>query len=194
MSKSLSMIYKWPISYPVLFPLSCNHKLTVYFDWPSFYLLVMSFWPFHELNKHFSFPSYSLTWLTVFVCWDNQFFTHSSAGLSLADFFSFPSTAVRSHRRESESKLWLAYSVISSTHLSLTRHWSLRERFRHEISVTAACLCLVQKRFSSHCRWGKSCNDLCSFVVSASLRLKQKNYSFCREDLLFDTVTCPQRY
>ncbi len=49
-----------------------------------------SFWPFHELSECCSlFPSSSVSWLSVFVCWDGEFSTHSSAGLSLADFFSF---------------------------------------------------------------------------------------------------------
>ncbi len=83
-----TMIYKWPILYPVLFSLSCNHKITVYCDWQRHFPPVMSFWLFPELNKLFSlFPSPSLSWL--FVCWDKKFFTHSLAGLLLADLFLF---------------------------------------------------------------------------------------------------------
>ncbi len=84
-----TVIYKWPSSYHVLFSLSCSHKLTVYFDWQSF-PAITSFWPFHELNEHFSlFPSSSVSWLRVFVCWDDEFQFRGSFASGLFCFLSF---------------------------------------------------------------------------------------------------------
>ncbi len=44
----------------------------------SHFLPVTSFWPFHELNDHLSlFPFLSVSWLSVFVCCEDEFFSVS---------------------------------------------------------------------------------------------------------------------
>ncbi len=138
-----------------------------------------------------------MSWLSVFVRWSDEF-CHTKFSRYL---FSFLFTAACHHRSESESTLQSAYSVTPSTHLSLPRHLSLRERFAHAISFTAACLRLVEKCWQfviwtvccPQCemriepRWPMVC-VLPSSLRSAPLRLKQ-NYTICSEDLSFDTVT-----
>ncbi len=158
--------------------------------WLSHFLLAISFsWAKRDFSL---FPSSSVSWQSLFVCWDDVSHTVQQ---------------VFRYRRESETKLQSTHSFISSTYLSLTQHWSLKEHFRHVISFAAACLCLGQK---CYIQWfglfailgdtldeGRAAmvNDLCSAQFPPlCFTVAETNHTFCPEDLSFDTGTCPWRY
>ncbi len=129
----------------MLFSLSCNHKLTVCFD-RQWFSTSNVFLAIAWANQAFSFVSVFLCELTECVCLLRRWVFHTQFSESLACrpfFFYFLFTAMPCHQSESKTKLWSACSFISLTHLSLTRHWSLRELFVHAITFIAACLCLV---------------------------------------------------
>ncbi len=88
------------------FSLSCNHKWPVYFDWQSFSTPYV-FLVIPRAKWHFSL-------LPLFDCWDKKFFTHSSAGLSPADFFCSLWTVVHCHWRQSETPVNLGCSFFIS--------------------------------------------------------------------------------
>ncbi len=77
--------------------------------------------------------------------------------------FTSPARLHSSAQRESETLSLAGYSFISSTHLSLTRHLTVRERFVRAISFTAASVLFRNRQsvtsvFGCHC----SINFICS--------------------------------
>ncbi len=90
-----------------------KHKFFPYFP------PVMCLWSCSELKEHLSvFPSPSMSRLSVFVRWDDEFFTQFSRSLANG-VICFFRTAVRCHWRESVSKLSVN---LNSAHLSLSWH------------------------------------------------------------------------
>ncbi len=138
-----------------------------------------------------------------------MFFTHSSAGLSLPEFFFFLFffTVMRCHWREHETPvnsgsliplffqpIWVFLNTEVWENASCMRSSSLQPA---SVSLKSADN-EVHDSVSHLVLWGNS-RDLSmvslvpSSLLSAPLRLKQ-NYTFCLDNPSFDIVICPRQY
>ncbi len=144
------------------------------------------------------FPSSYMSWLSVFVCWHDEFFTHSSAGLSPSDFSFFLFTAAHCHRIQSESKLRSAHSFISSVLLSLTRHRSLRERFTCATFLFKSVTVRNSDCLPSSVRGEERAamvDGLCSSQFPPlCFTVAETKLHYTAWESSFDTVTFPRRY
>ncbi len=146
------------------------------------------------------FVFFFLREMTKFVCWEEAVSPHSSAGLLLPEvffFLSFHSCLLLLKRK------WKLTPVASVLHFFNTSELNSTLKFDrglctfdllHCKALQSAILIVFrpQRVMRKEPQWAMV-SVVPSSLRSASLQ-QNKNYTFCCEDLLFDTVTYPRQY